>query len=196
MNVGVILYLWNHPIFSLWSGNKKILPKFSHMQCNFPWSAIIIGSTIKQDLHACACACARGLVAGRGFYYISLNYLRYLCEAFMLFAQKNRTAIYGVRPTRGLGCWAEGLTDARGRGLTWCPQTCDVGGHACAVQPGRRVVGQGFLYHLEAQGFQYYIYIYIYIYITSPGPMLHLQLHQVLCVYKRIPRSLGVGDHN
>jgi hypothetical protein len=93
------------------------------------------------------------------FFIISLNYLRYLCEAFMLFVQKNRTAIYGVRPTRGLGCWTEGLTDTWGRGFTWCSQTCDVGGHACAVQPGRRVVGHGFLYHLEAQGFQYSIYI-------------------------------------
>jgi hypothetical protein len=30
-----------------------------------------------------------------------MNYLRYFREVFMLFAQKNRTVIYGVHPTRG-----------------------------------------------------------------------------------------------
>jgi hypothetical protein len=40
------------------------------------------------DLHACACSCAHGLVAGRDFYAISMNYLRYFREVFMLFAQK------------------------------------------------------------------------------------------------------------
>jgi hypothetical protein len=30
------------------------------------------------------------------------------------------------------------LTDAQGRGLTWCTQMRDVGGRADAVQPGRR----------------------------------------------------------
>jgi hypothetical protein len=39
----------------------------------------------------CACMCLHvctGLVVGRGFYAISMNYLRYFCELFMLFMQK------------------------------------------------------------------------------------------------------------
>jgi hypothetical protein len=44
----------------------------------------------------------RGLVAGWGFYGISINNLRYFCKLFTLFAQKNRTVIYHVQPTRGL----------------------------------------------------------------------------------------------
>jgi hypothetical protein len=35
------------------------------------------------------------------FYAISKKYVRYFCELFTLFAQKNRTAIYNVRPTCG-----------------------------------------------------------------------------------------------
>jgi hypothetical protein len=47
-----------------------------------------------------------GPVVGRCFYAISMNYLRYFCELFMLVAQKkNRTIIYGVCDTRVLGCW-------------------------------------------------------------------------------------------
>jgi hypothetical protein len=66
-------------------------------------------------MYACACACARGPVAGRGFYAVSINYLFYFREVFMLFAQKkNRTTIYGVRRTRRLGYWTRGLTDMRG----------------------------------------------------------------------------------
>jgi hypothetical protein len=56
-----------------------------------------------------------GPVAGRDFYAIFINYLCYLCELFMLFAQKNKTIIYGMRPTRELGCWIRGLTDTRGK---------------------------------------------------------------------------------
>lgn len=33
-----------------------------------------------------------------------------------------------------------------------------MGGRADAVQPGRRVIGQNFLYHLEDHGLQYTIY--------------------------------------
>jgi hypothetical protein len=39
-------------------------------------------------MYACACACARGLVAGRGFYTISMNYLHYFHEVFMLLRKK------------------------------------------------------------------------------------------------------------
>ena len=51
------------------------------------------------------------------------RFLCYLYELFTLFSwsiyaicAKNRTIIYGVYPTRGLGCWTRGLTDARWRG--------------------------------------------------------------------------------
>jgi hypothetical protein len=43
-----------------------------------------------------------GPVFGQGFYAISMNYLGYLCELFMLFAQKNRTTIYCMCPTLGV----------------------------------------------------------------------------------------------
>jgi hypothetical protein len=49
-------------------------------------------------------ACARGPVVGQGFYAIYVNYLRYFCGLFTLFAQKNRTTIYDLRPTREVGC--------------------------------------------------------------------------------------------
>jgi hypothetical protein len=55
-----------------------------------------------------------GPVDVRDFYAIFINYLRYFCGLFMLFAQKNISIIYGVRPTRVLGCWIGGLTNARG----------------------------------------------------------------------------------
>jgi hypothetical protein len=44
----------------------------------------------------------RGLVTDRCFYAIYMNYLRYFFELFM---QKNRTAIYGMRPTRRVRSW-------------------------------------------------------------------------------------------
>jgi hypothetical protein len=72
------------------------------MQWKLSQYAIIIGSTIKIGY---ACMCLRqctGLVVGRGFYAIPMNYLCYFYELFMLFAQKNRTTIYGVHPTRGV----------------------------------------------------------------------------------------------
>jgi hypothetical protein len=50
------------------------------------------------------CACARGPVAGQGFYAISVNHLRLLCGLFTLFVQKNRTAIYGLYPTQKVNC--------------------------------------------------------------------------------------------
>jgi hypothetical protein len=36
------------------------------------------------------CACTHDLVVGWGFYAISVNYLRYLCGLFMLFAKKRQ----------------------------------------------------------------------------------------------------------
>jgi hypothetical protein len=48
----------------------------------------------------CLCVCM-GPVVGQGFYAIFMNYLHYLCEIFIIFAQQNRTAIYDVRQTRG-----------------------------------------------------------------------------------------------
>jgi hypothetical protein len=78
-----------------------------------------------------------GPVARRCFYAISMNYLRMFCELLMLFVQKNRTVIYGMHPTWGLGCWTGGLTDKHGRGLTWCTQAWGMGGHAGAGQLGR-----------------------------------------------------------
>jgi hypothetical protein len=49
-------------------------------------------------MHACACACGWA-----GFYVISIKYLCDLCVLFTLFAQINRTAIYGVHPTQRVG---------------------------------------------------------------------------------------------
>jgi hypothetical protein len=37
------------------------------------------------------------------FYVISMNFLRYLCELFTTFVQKNRTKIMECIPRRGLG---------------------------------------------------------------------------------------------
>jgi hypothetical protein len=55
-------------------------------------------------------------MAGRGFYAIFINYLRFFREVFMVLPKKNRTTIYGVRPTRGLvGCWTDCLTDVWGQ---------------------------------------------------------------------------------
>jgi hypothetical protein len=104
-----------------------------------------------------------GPVDGRGFYVISINYLRYFCELFMLFAQKNRTTIYDVRPTQGLGCWTEGLTNARG-GMFDLVHTGVRCGWARRCGPTRSLgCRQGFLYHLEAYGFQYTFLYILYI---------------------------------
>jgi hypothetical protein len=87
-------------------------------------------------------------VAGRGFYAISVNYLRYFYRLFTLFEQKNRTAIYNLRTTREVGCWTESLTDARGKGWpgAWAADALDslawgVGGRAGAVQSGPLTLG-------------------------------------------------------
>jgi hypothetical protein len=60
-------------------------------------------------MHACTCVCARGLVARRSFYVISVNYLHYFCGLFTLFTQKNRTAISACVPhgrlVAGPGVW-------------------------------------------------------------------------------------------
>jgi hypothetical protein len=44
-----------------------------------------------------------------------LGELCYRYELFTLFTQKNRTPIYGLRPTWGVRCLTGGLTDARGK---------------------------------------------------------------------------------
>jgi hypothetical protein len=59
-----------------------------------------------------------GPVSGRGFYAISINYLRYFYELFMLFAKKTEPQFIACFPRGGLGCWTGGLTNARGEGLT------------------------------------------------------------------------------
>jgi hypothetical protein len=67
------------------------------------------------------CACMRlhvctGLVVGRGFYAISMNYLRYFYKLFMLFMQKQNHNLWCACHTGGgwwLVCWTGGLTDAR-----------------------------------------------------------------------------------
>jgi hypothetical protein len=51
-------------------------------------------------MYACACACARGPVAGRVFYAISVKYLH----------KKNKTLIYCLRPVLEIGCWIGSLT--------------------------------------------------------------------------------------
>jgi hypothetical protein len=43
-----------------------------------------------------------------GGYATSMKYLRYFCKLFTLL--KNRTAICGMRPTHGAGCWTGSLT--------------------------------------------------------------------------------------
>jgi hypothetical protein len=83
-------------------------------------------------MHVCM-----GLVAGRGFYAISMNDLRYFCEIFMLFAQKTVPQLWCVSHA-GLECWTVALTDACGGGLNRCTQAWGVGGHAGAVQLSRR----------------------------------------------------------
>jgi hypothetical protein len=67
-----------------------------------------------------------------------------------------------------------GLTDARGRGLTWCTHTWDVGGRAIAVQPGRRSDRPGLPLPFGSPGLPIYLpiyipssFIYIYIYIHT-----------------------------
>jgi hypothetical protein len=52
-------------------------------------------------MYACACACARGPVAGRGFYAVSINYLFYFREVFMLFAQKKTEPQFMACVARG-----------------------------------------------------------------------------------------------
>jgi hypothetical protein len=42
-----------------------------------------------------------GPVDGRGFYAISMNYLRYFCELFMLFAQKTEPQFMACVPRDG-----------------------------------------------------------------------------------------------
>jgi hypothetical protein len=103
---------------------------------------------------------------GRGFYAISMNYLHYFREVFLLFAQTNRTTIYGVCPTRGLGCWTGGLTDARKRGLTWCTQTWDVGRRVGAVQLGRSGGRSWLPLPFESPGIPIYL-LYIFIYMEG-----------------------------
>lgn len=51
--------------------------------------------------------------AWSSFYAIYMKYVRYLYKLFTLFTQKNNHNC-DVGPTRGLGCWIEGLTKARG----------------------------------------------------------------------------------
>jgi hypothetical protein len=48
------------------------------------------------------------------FYAIYMKYLRYFYKLFM--RKKNHNCDVG--PTRGLGCWIEGLTKTRERSLT------------------------------------------------------------------------------
>jgi hypothetical protein len=50
-------------------------------------------------MHLRMCTWSSG---GRGFYAISVNYLRYFYGLFTLFALKNKTTIYGLRPRRRL----------------------------------------------------------------------------------------------
>jgi hypothetical protein len=138
MDVGAIQYLWNHPIFARMQWKQKYLPKFSHIQWKLPRYAIIIGSITKIGS---ACMQLRVCTWSSGW----MRFLCYLYELFTLFewsiyaiCAKNKTTIYGMRPTRGMRCWTEGLNDAWGRGLIWCTQTWDIGGPVGAVQLGRR----------------------------------------------------------
>jgi hypothetical protein len=60
-------------------------------------------------MHACACACAHGLVAGRGFYAIFMNYLRYFREVFMLCAQKKQNRNLWPVSHAGVGMLDQGF---------------------------------------------------------------------------------------
>jgi hypothetical protein len=105
MVVVSILYLWSHLIFVRTQWKRKYHPKFVYMQWRLPWSAIIIGSTIKIG-SACMRLCTWSSDCAR--------FLCYLCELLALFLWtiyvKNITAIYGLRPTWEVGCWTGSLT--------------------------------------------------------------------------------------
>jgi hypothetical protein len=68
-------------------------------------------------MHACAYACGRGPVAGRSFYAIFMNCLRYLRELFTPFVQKKQNHIYGVHSTRGFD-WLYGGGRTRAHALS------------------------------------------------------------------------------
>jgi hypothetical protein len=118
MAVGAILYLWSHPIFVRNQWKRKCHPKFAQMQWKLPRFIIIIGATIKiESAYMRLCMCT-GPVVVRGFYDISMNYLRYFCELFMLFVEKTEPQFIACIPHRGLECWTEILINARERNLT------------------------------------------------------------------------------
>lgn len=106
------------------------------------------------------CACA----GGPGF-------LWYLCELFTLFIwtiyvirAKNRTTIYWLRTTREIGCWTEGLTDARAEGWpgAWTEDASDslpwgVGG---ALVRSSQIKGDRSELSLTFGSTEFLIYIY------------------------------------
>jgi hypothetical protein len=107
MAVGPILYLRKHPIFVRMQWKWKYFQKISHIQWKLSRSAIIIGSTIKIGS---TCMCMSVCTWSNGW----TRFLCYLYQLFTLFpwsiygiTQKNRTTIYSVCPTRGLGVGPE-----------------------------------------------------------------------------------------
>jgi hypothetical protein len=114
MTVGAILYLWSHLFFARKQRKWKYHPKFVHMQWKLSRSTIIIGSTIKIGSSCMRLRMWTWSSGWPGFYAISMNSLRYFCQLFMPFVQKNKTSIMTCIPHDG-GVWSEGLTDAR----TW-----------------------------------------------------------------------------
>ena len=94
MVVGVILYLYSHPIFARNKWKRKMSSKIcvhaieTHMSChNY------------RIHHKIGFECMRLRVwmwfsGWVGFYANSMKYLRYFCELFMVFAQKQNHNLY------------------------------------------------------------------------------------------------------
>jgi hypothetical protein len=102
------------------------------------------------------------------------------CGLFTLFMQKNKTKIYGLRPTREVGCWTESLSDTRGGGWpsAWAGDAPDnlawgVGGCAGAIQPGRgwSARASSNIWKLRTLNILY-IHTHIGRSIHHPGPLL------------------------
>jgi hypothetical protein len=70
------------------------------MQWKVLRSAIIIGSTTKIGYVCMRMRVCMDPVSGRGFYAISMDYLRYFGELFMLFAKKTEPQFMAC-PCRG-----------------------------------------------------------------------------------------------
>jgi hypothetical protein len=134
MVVGVILYLCNYPIFVHAVETKLSSKIFAQaMKTLTICHNYRIYHKYRIFMHA------PGLVVGRGFYVISMNYLCYFREVFMLFAKKYQNHNLCVCVSRG--GWNVGLgigPTREERGLTWCKQTWNVGGRAGALQTDHR----------------------------------------------------------